>query len=147
MLSLALAIELKTAGLIWKPTENDFFAVPGSDLDDRLFVLSDMMAAHTMLRGWPAITFHGASEWALDYILMNEVVWMPSEEQLRQELVFALDQIEPSTHLALTLQGDGRYQLAITFQQQPLTFSAPTAAETYGQALLHLLRHATQASD
>ncbi|MBK8987798.1 MAG: hypothetical protein IPM39_17305 [Chloroflexi bacterium] len=144
MLSLALAIELKTAGLIWKPTENDFFAVPGSDLDDRIFVLSDMMAAQTTLRGWPAITFHGASEWAMDYILLSEVVWIPTEEQIRQELVFMLDRVEPNTHLTLTLQTDGRYHLTTNFQEQTLTFAAPTAAEVYGRALLHILRHTTR---
>ncbi len=141
MLPLALARELKTAGLIWKPAYNDFFAIPDSDLDDRVFVLSDMMAAQTLLRGWPAITFHGTSEWAMDYILLHEVVWMPSEEQLRQELVFALDQAEPETQLSLALQGDGRYDLTITLHQQSLTFSAASAAEAYGQALLHVLRH------
>lgn len=143
MLPLALARELKSAGLVWKPAYNDFFAIPESDLDDRVFVLTDMMAAQTLLRGWPAITFHGTSEWAMDYILLHEVVWMPSEEQLRQELVFALDQVEKVTKLTLTLQENGRYHLAITFQQQPLTFAAPTAAEVYGQALLHILRQTT----
>lgn len=141
MLPLALAQELKTAGLVWKPAYNDFFAIPESDLDDRVFVLSDMMAAQTLLRGWPAITFHGTSEWAMDYIFLHEVVWMPMEEQLREELVFALDRVESETTLALVLQKDGRYDLNITFQQQPLTFSAPTASEAYAQALLHLLRH------
>lgn len=141
MLPLALAQELKTAGLVWKPAYNDFFAIPESDLDDRVFVLSDMMAAQTLLRGWPAITFHGTSEWAMDYIFLHEVVWMPLEEQLRQELVLALDRVESETTLALVLQKDGRYDLNLTFQQQPLTFSAPTASEAYAQALLHLLRH------
>ncbi|MCA9875431.1 MAG: hypothetical protein KC441_17290 [Anaerolineales bacterium] len=141
MLPLALARDLKSAGLVWKPAYNDFFAIPDSDLDDRVFVLTDMMAAQTLLRGWPAITFHGTSEWAMDYILLHEVVWMPSEEQLRQELVQALDRAEPETVMTLALQRDGRYDLLITLHQQALTFSAPSAAEAYGQALLYALRH------
>ena len=141
MLTLTLARELKTAGLVWKPANNDFFAIPDSDLDDRVFVLTDMMAAQTLLRGWPAITFHGTSEWAMDYILLHEVVWVPSEEQARHELILALAQVERETEFSLMLQQDGRYHLTITFQQQPLTFSAGNASEAYGQALLHILRH------
>ncbi|MCZ7671506.1 MAG: hypothetical protein M5U34_32405 [Chloroflexi bacterium] len=56
-----------------------------------------------MLKGWPAITFHGTSEWALDHIFMEEVVWMPTEEQLRQELVFMLDRLVEKTELMLKL--------------------------------------------
>jgi hypothetical protein len=141
MIPLAIAQTLKAAGLVWKPTLNDFFAIPGSDLDDRIFVLSELMASQTMLRDWPAITFHGTAEWALDYIFLHEVVWMPTEEQLRQELVYALDHSQPATHLTLMLRPDGRYEVTILFSGQQLTFAAATASEVYAAALLHVLRH------
>jgi hypothetical protein len=141
MIPLAIAQTLKVAGLTWKPAPNDFFAIPDSDLDDRIFVIADIMASQTMLRDWPAITFHGTAEWALDYIFMHEVVWMPTEEQLRQELVYALDHSQPATHLTLTLRADGRYEATIIFSGQPLTFAAPSAGEVYAAALLHVLRH------
>ena len=147
MISIQLAQDLNDAGLLWKPTYNDFFAIPGSDLDGRIFVLADMLASQTLLRGWPAITFHGTSEWAMDYVMLQEVVWVPTEEQLRQEVIFTLDKVEPETHLSLALQRDGRYLLSITFQQQAITFNAPTPGETYGQALLHLLRHAPESQN
>lgn len=140
MIPLSLATELKEAGLKWLPDINDFFAVPDSDMDDRIFVMSDMMTEPTTLKGWPAITFHGTSEWAMDYIFIEEVVWMPTEEQLRQELVFTLDQSEEKTELRLELGENGRYTTTISFQNTPLTFTAPTAGETYGQALLHILQ-------
>lgn len=141
MLPLSLAVKLKEAGLTWLPDINDFFAIPDSDLDDRIFVMSDMMTAPTTLKGWPAITFHGTSEWAMDYIFMQEVVWMPTEEQLRQELVFLLDRIEDKTKLTLKLEENGRYTCQITYQNTSIPFTAPTPSETYGQALLHILQN------
>jgi hypothetical protein len=141
MIPLILATELKEAGLKWLPDINDFFAIPDSDMDERIFVISDMMTSPTILQGWPAITFHGTSEWAMDHIFMEEVVWMPTEEQLRQELVFTLDQSEEKTELRLELGENGRYATTITFRHMPLTFTAPTAGETYGQALLHIFQN------
>jgi hypothetical protein len=141
MIPITLAAELKDAGLKWIPDLNDFFAIPDSDMDDRIFVMSDMMTASTTLNGYPAITFHGTSEWAMDYIFMEEVVWLPTEEQLRQELVFMLDQRVEKTELTLKLEENGRYTTHISFHNSPLTFTAPTAGETYAQALLHILKN------
>jgi len=141
MIPLTLATELKEAGLKWLPDINDFFAIPDSDMDDRIFVMSDMMTSPTTLKGWPTITFHGTSEWAMDYILMEEVVWMPTEEQLRQELIFMLDQSEEKTELRLELGENGRYTTTISFHNTPHTFTAPTPSETYAKALLHILKN------
>ena len=141
MIPLILATQLKEAGLPWLPDLNDFFAIPDSDLDDRIFVMSDMFTAPVTLQGWPAIIFHGTSEWALDYIFMNEVVWMPTEEQLRQELIFLLDRVEEKTKLRLELGENGRYATTISYKNKPHTFTAPTAGETYALALLHILQN------
>jgi len=141
MIPLAFATQLKEAGLKWLPDINDFFAIPDSDMDDRIFVMSDMMTSPTTLKGWPAITFHGTSEWAMDYIFIEEVVWMPTEEQLRQELIFMLDQSEEKTELRLELGENGRYTTTISFHNTPHTFTAPTPGETYTKALLHILNN------
>ncbi len=141
MIPLTRATQLKEAALKWLPEINDFFAIPDSDMDDRILVMSDMMTSPTTLKGWPTITFHGTSEWAMDYILMEEVVWMPTEEQLRQELISMLDQSEEKTELRLELEENGRYTTTISLQNTPLAFTAPTASETYGQALLHILQN------
>ena len=71
---------------------------------------------------------------------MEEVVWLPTEEQLRQELVFMLDQLVEKTELTLKLEENGRYTLHISLHNTLFTFTAPTAGETYGQALLHILK-------
>jgi len=140
MIPLALAIELKNAGLVWRTSTHDFFAIPDHALDDRIFVLADMVAFTELVQGWPAVAFHGAAEWALDYIFTNEIVWMPTEEQLRDALQDNLrrDGDDAPTLLLALGPGDG-YHCDIVFRGQALTFSAPTAGEAYAHALLHVL--------
>ena len=43
MISTATALRLKQAGLIWQPAVLDCFAINGRDLDDKVFVISDML--------------------------------------------------------------------------------------------------------
>lgn len=136
-ISLELAQKLKNAGLVWKASIHDFFAIPGRDMDDRLFVITDMMAYLDLLRGWPVITFHGTAEWALDYIITSEVVWMPTEGQLRQELETLL-QDDPEQSLVLQRRPGG-YRLQVQFRGQQIQFEGQTASEVYGQTVLHLL--------
>lgn len=135
---LRMAVELKETGLIWRADINDFFGIPDRGMDERVFVVTDLMANLDIFRGWPVVTFHGAAEWALDYILTTEVVWLPTEGQLRQELESLLTEETPFT-LRLDALADG-YACLIALQQQTLTFSARTAAEAYGRALLHVLQ-------
>ena len=87
MISLSLARKLKQAGLLWQASVNDFFAIPDRGMDDRVFVIADLLANLDIFRGWPVVTFHGTAEWALDYILTAEVIWLPTESQLRQALL------------------------------------------------------------
>jgi hypothetical protein len=139
MISFPLAQSLKEAGLVWKASNHDFFAIPDRDLDDRVFVITDMMAHLDLLQGWPVITFHGTAEWALDYIVTSEVVWMPTEAQLRQELENLLKD-EPEKVMQLWLD-DGRYHIQIQFRGQTLFFDATTASDTYGETILYLLEN------
>jgi hypothetical protein len=137
MLSLSAALQLKEAGLPWEPALHHFFAVPDRGLDDRVFVISDMMATHAMLRGHPALLFNGAVEWALDYIMVAEVVWIPTESQVRSELEQRLLAI-PDSSLTLTSTLDG-YRCEIQVAGESHTFEAFGAPEAYALALRHLL--------
>jgi hypothetical protein len=139
MLSLTLAQELKAAGLSWTPAKNDFFGIPDRGLDDMVFVISDMTVYVQKLRGQLAITFHGAVEWALDHIMVAEVVWLPTETQLRELLEQHLLS-EPEPNLILTSTSDG-YCCEIQFREETLTFEAFGASEAYGLALLHVLEN------
>ena len=136
MLSLSLAQQLKTADLRWQPRTHDFFAIPNRDMDAAVFVLSDMMAYLAKLRGQPIVAFAGATEWALDHIWVDDVVWLPTEAQLRQEIA---DRLPPQQGFSLHRIADG-YQCQLNLNQQPHKFDAPTASDAYGLALLFLLK-------
>ncbi|MBN1219318.1 MAG: pilus assembly protein CpaE [Anaerolineae bacterium] len=140
MLSLSLAKKLKTAGLNWTPAKNDLFAIPDRGLDDTVFVISDMTILVREMSGHLAVQFHGAAEWALDHILVTEVVWLPTEGQLRELLEQRLIG-EPEPILSLISTTDG-YRCQIQFHGNTLTFEAFGASEAYGLALLHILEEA-----
>jgi hypothetical protein len=137
MISLSTAQKLKVAGLTWTPALHDFFALPDRGLDDRVFVLSDMSVDMELLKGQSIVTFNGTSEWALDYELMSEVVWMPTEEQLRSALERRLAPGAQPT-LKLIHAPDG-YWCEIRFSGQALSFRATEASEAYAEALLYVL--------
>lgn len=139
MISLALACELKEAGLVWKTAVNDYFGLPERGMDDRVFVLSDMMANTDVFRGWPVVTFHGAAEWALDYILSSETVWLPREDQLRQAIEEIL-MTEAEMLLQLNYVSPTQYQCRIKYQGEEYSFDGQDGSEAYGHALLYLLQ-------
>ena len=86
MIGVQLAQQLREAGLSWKPALGDRFAIPDRDLDEEVFVLSNMtIQVHTMPEG-RVIGFNGTTEWALDDVEIEETVWLPREDQLRELL-------------------------------------------------------------
>lgn len=90
-----LAMRLSAAGLTWDPRPGDRFMIPDRDLDDHVFVVSDMVVE---VHDFPAgryLGFNGTTEWALDSILQDEVVWLPREEQLRDLLGEAFTGLHP----------------------------------------------------
>jgi hypothetical protein len=144
MLSLTTARALHAAGLPWRPAEFDFFAIPDRDLDDRIFVINRMPAGQALLHGQPVFTFDGAAEWALDYIAAGEVIWVPTEAQLRALLAERLDTGDGP---ALSLHVQAQVCLCeIRNRGETLTFEAPNGAEAYAAALLHLLQTSRTAS-
>ncbi len=95
MLSLDLAHALRDAGVTWHPTAGDAFAVPDRDLDEHVFVLSDMVIETLEVAdGPPLLAFNGTTEWALDSLEAAEAVWLPREDQLRALLGSAFVSLE-----------------------------------------------------
>lgn len=139
MITLALAQKLKDAGLVWRTSVHDFFAIPDRDMDNRVFVLSDMMVTMELLRGWPAVVFHGTSEWALDYLLTHEAVWLPTESQLREQLEVELAAQNGRFH-KLVRHDDG-YVCEVSVNEEQMVFAAVSPSEAYGLALLNLLQN------
>ncbi len=137
MITLSLAKRLKDAGLVWHADVNDFFAIPERDMDDHVFVISDLMANLGLFRGWPVVTFHGTAEWALDYILSTEVVWLPREEQLREAILTTL-QGQGLQSLQLDFNGQS-YHCKLVLDNETRLVEELSAPAAYGQILLQLL--------
>ncbi|MGQ9490718.1 MAG: pilus assembly protein CpaE [Anaerolineae bacterium] len=139
-ISLETARRLKAAGLVWQPAQGDRFALLQRDLDDKVFVINDMATIIELFQGVPAVTFHGTSEWALDYVYLGEAVWLPEEGQLRERLHALLaGQGEPVYDLVFM---DGEYTCRFEYEGMALAFRASSAGEAYAAALLWLLEKA-----
>jgi len=137
MISLPTANLLKGAGLRWRPALHDFFAIPERGLDERVFVIGDMLANLELLHGSVVVSFQGASEWALDSVLLSEVVWMPTEGQLRQAIEELL--LGQGVNEFRLVGGLAGYRCEIRLPDGWRTFTGRDASEVYAQALLSLL--------
>jgi hypothetical protein len=74
----------------------------------------------------------------LDHVLVTEVVWLPSETQLREELQRRLvNQGSSELHLIGTPAG---HICEFRMGGQQLRFEALDAGEAYAAALLYMLR-------
>ena len=135
MISSELALRLKRAGLEWRPAERDFFMMPEHNLDEQIFVVSALPALVQNFHSEMSITFHGSIEWALDYVLLSEAVWLPTETQMRVLLADAIG-VDAPLRLDRTAAG---YRLQIAFGPDLLDFDAADAEDAYALALLHVL--------
>ena len=130
MIGVEVAHALKEAGLTWKPGSGDRFVIPDRDLDDQVFVLSNMTIEVYNVPEGRVIGFNGTTEWALDDVEIEEALWLPREDQLRELL--------GGTFRALRRSAAG-YDVEMTLLDEDRTFTAATPDEAYAAALLHLL--------
>jgi hypothetical protein len=99
MITVDLAARLRAAGLTWTPAPGDRFVMAdpavrvGAGLDD-VFVVSHMTVDVADTPGGPHIRFNGTTEWALDSVEKDQVLWLPGEGQLRELLGPALRRLE-----------------------------------------------------
>ena len=90
-----IAVNGAITGLSWTPASGDRFHIPDRDLDDTVFVVSEMTIETADLPGGRVVKFNGTTEWALDSIAEDEVVWLPHEAQLRNLLGGTFVRLEP----------------------------------------------------
>ena len=132
MITVDIALELRRAGLAWQPAERDCFAIPGEEFAGQIFSLNSVLTTIELLGTSPAITFRGSSEWALDYLLTSDAVWIPTETQLRTRLA---NLIGPDEFLTLQ-RGPSGYRVSAGTH----TAEASEAELAYAQALLAVLK-------
>jgi hypothetical protein len=133
MLSHDLARDLHAAGLPWSPANGDQFLVPDRDLDDTVFVLSDMVIEQVRLPdGTAVLAFNGTTEWALDALEATEAIWVPREEQLRELLGMAFEGLQPLPPPSggYAVHADGQRYVDVS------------AANAYARALIGILAQA-----
>jgi hypothetical protein len=130
VIGLELAQRLKTAGIRWEPAPGDHFHLPDRDLDETVFVVSNMVVEVLELPSRQRyFAFNGTTEWALDSIEQEEVVWLPREDQLRRLLgrSFVGLEVIPGG-FAVTINREGRDERHVDL----------TAEAAYARAVLSL---------
>lgn len=95
MITLELALRLRAAGLAWNPGPGDRFVIPDRGMDAEIFVVSQLtIDVHEAPTG-RLLRFNGTTEWALDSVEQQDVVWLPWEGQLRAALGGRFQRLEP----------------------------------------------------
>jgi hypothetical protein len=124
VLSVELASALLSAGLLWTPEQGDRFVLPGRGMDDDVFWLASMtVEVHDLPRG-RVVGFNGTTEWALDSVRVEDALWLPREDQLREVLGDRFARLEPAWTVVLS---DGSRH------------DHPDAECAYGRAVLAVL--------
>ena len=131
MITVDLAERLRDAGLTWTPTSGDRFAIPDRDLDGQVFVVSEMTIETQQLATGGVVKFNGTTEWALDSIAQNDVVWLPHEAQLRGLIGSAFRKLEPA--------GDGYAVEAVAADGATVRELDVDAERAYARVLLTLM--------
>jgi hypothetical protein len=134
MISTALATALRDAGLVWAPVSGDAFQLAGPDFEGDVFTVSDMtIEAHVYPTG-TVLGFNGTTEWALDSVALDDALWLPREDQLRDALAGTFQTLRREV-------GDGISYVVVTrVAGAEARFVSDDPAEAYGLALLDLLR-------
>ncbi|MEZ5114773.1 MAG: hypothetical protein R2737_00785 [Candidatus Nanopelagicales bacterium] len=127
-LSTELAAALKAAGLRWVPASGDQFVLPDRDLDHLVFVLSDMTVDVQDVPSGRVIGFNGTVEWALDSVEIDEALWLPREDALRELLGEAFRSLRRTS--------DGYAVTAETSDGVARVGVAASAVDAYARALL-----------
>ena len=130
MISVALALRLRDAGLPWEPSPGDRFVVTQPDLLDRPFVLSDMTVEVHHFPSGKVIGFNGTTEWALDSVDLREALWLPGEDQLRDLLGEGFRRLERTP---------AGYRVVVAVDGEERAVEEGEPADCYAAALLSRL--------
>jgi len=138
MISTRLARELQEAGLTWTPASGDAFQIGGGEFEGDVFTISDLtIEAHHYPTG-SVLGFNGTTEWALDSVALDDALWLPREEQLRELLRGAFRSLERTPDAT----GGARYRVTTEVSGGTQTHESDDPTEAYGEALLALIRAA-----
>ena len=127
MITLELARRLAAAGLEWRPTSGDRFVIADRDMDQQVFVVSEMTIEAESLASGGLLKFNGTTEWALDSLDQEGALWLPREDQLREALGAAFVRLERT---------DVGWAVTTTAAGDETTTEHADPEDAYGHALL-----------
>ncbi|MDX2375891.1 pilus assembly protein CpaE [Microbacterium sp. LRZ72] len=131
MISTELARALRATGLRWRPRSGDRFQLDEPEFEADVFTVSEMtIEPHEYATG-VVLAFNGTTEWALDSVALEDALWLPSEDQLRELL--------RGSFRSLTRRAD-THEVEIEFSGERVVFDHPEPADAYALALLQVLR-------
>jgi len=132
MISTELAAALRDAGLVWRPRSGDRFQLNEPEFEADVFTVSEMTIEPREYPTGRILAFNGTTEWALDSVALEDALWLPSEEQLRELLRGAFRSLR---------RLDDTYEVSIVVgAERELEFQHPEPADAYALAVLELLR-------
>jgi hypothetical protein len=146
VISTALARELRDAGLVWTPASGDSFQIALSngnadDFEGDVFTVSDMTIEAHRYPGGTVLGFNGTTEWALDSVALDDALWLPREDQLRELLRGTFRSLERTA----AQTGPVVYTVRATILEADAAFSSDDPSEAYGLAVLALIRSVREA--
>ena len=130
MLSVPIARQLRAAGLRWRPSSGDSFVITREGFEGDVFVVSDMTIESHEFETGTILGFNGTTEWALDSVAIEDALWLPREDQLRQLLGSAFDSLIPSST---------GYAVGLMLNGELSKWEAVEPADAYAAALLRLV--------
>lgn len=137
MISTVLARTLRDIGLEWQPASGDAFRIDREEFATEVFTVSDMtVEAHVFDTG-TILGFNGTTEWALDSVAIEDSLWLPREDQLRELLGAGFRAL-------VILDGGAGYRVDAVLGGVPRSFTAADPADAYAAAVEGLLRLAAE---
>ncbi|TFD26852.1 hypothetical protein [Cryobacterium cryoconiti] len=131
MISIDSARALADAGLRWRPLSGDAFRIERTGFESDVFTVSDMTIEPHEFDTGTILGFNGTTEWALDSLALEDALWLPREDQLRDLL--------STSFRSLARLGEDRYRVTVDLAGSPEAFDAADPADAYADALLRLL--------
>ena len=86
VITVELARAVLDAGVLWEPAAGDRFVIDAELLTGEVFWISDLTVEVQTYRDQSLLGFNGTTEWALDSVTLDQALWLPREDQLRELL-------------------------------------------------------------
>ncbi|MFH8249565.1 pilus assembly protein CpaE [Microbacterium sp. B2969] len=131
MISTELAVALRDAGLVWHPRSGDRFQLDEPEFEADVFTVSEMTIEPKEYPTGKILAFNGTTEWALDSVALEDALWLPREDQLRELLrgaFRALRRLSDTHEVEIEVGGVRR------------VFEHPEPSDAYALAVLELLK-------